>query len=154
MPVPSSISDLSTNPLLNSPAGTDPINTTLDDYLRAIQGIVKAQFAQGAAVAVTGATITLPETGSTFVVSAASPQTVTSISSNFTGRQATLIFADGNVTLSNGTNLILGDGANVTPAAGDTITFVSTGSGIWRSQNSFVTILKNDGSTKVNVNVN
>lgn len=154
MPVPSSISDLSTNPLLNSPAGTDPINNTLDDYLRATQAILKAQFAQGAAIAVTGATITLPETGSTFVVSAASPQTVTSIASNFTGRVATLIFADGNITLTNGANLTLGDGASYTPAAGDTLVIASTGSGIYRTVGSLLTILLNDGTTKVNINVN
>jgi hypothetical protein len=41
MPIPSSIIDLSTTPSSNSPAGTDPVGSSLDDYLRAIQSILK-----------------------------------------------------------------------------------------------------------------
>ncbi|MEN6643005.1 MAG: hypothetical protein ABFE08_11205, partial [Armatimonadia bacterium] len=43
MPVPSSITDLSTTAASNSPAGTDPISNTLDDYLRAIQAIIRQE---------------------------------------------------------------------------------------------------------------
>ncbi|HET8730476.1 MAG TPA: hypothetical protein VFM34_05135 [Moraxellaceae bacterium] len=43
MPVPSSITDLSTTAASNSPAGSDPISTNLDDYLRAIQAILRAE---------------------------------------------------------------------------------------------------------------
>jgi hypothetical protein len=47
MPIPTSIGDLSTTASLNSPAGSDNLSTT-DDYLRAIQGIVKTVYdAQG-----------------------------------------------------------------------------------------------------------
>lgn len=153
MPVPSSISDLSTNPLLNSPAGTDPVSNTLDDYLRATQAILKAQFAQGSAIAVTGATITLPETGSAFQVSAASAQTVTSISSNFNGRVAVLQFQDGNITLQNGASLSLPNASNYTPVAGEVLEFTSKGSGNWVCNTpKVVPILTNGGST-VNVKV-
>ncbi len=40
MPVPSSAADLSTAIASNSPAGTDAIGTSMDDYLRAISGIL------------------------------------------------------------------------------------------------------------------
>lgn len=43
MPVPSSITDLSTTAASNSPAGSDPISNNLDDYLRGIQAIVRAE---------------------------------------------------------------------------------------------------------------
>lgn len=43
MPVPSSITDLSTTAASNSPAGTDAISNTLDDYLRAIQAIIRSE---------------------------------------------------------------------------------------------------------------
>lgn len=43
MPVPSSIADLSTTAASNSPAGTDAISNTLDDYLRAIQAIIRSE---------------------------------------------------------------------------------------------------------------
>lgn len=43
MPVPSSITDLSTTAASNSPAGTDAISNNLDDYLRAIQAIIRSE---------------------------------------------------------------------------------------------------------------
>lgn len=152
MPVPSTISDLSTSAVLNSPAGTDPISNTLDDYLRAIQGILKAQFARGSAIAVTGATITIPETGSAFNVSAASTQTVTSLSSNFDGRIVALQFQDANITLTNSGSLILPNATNYTSAANDVLVFVSKGSGIWQCVSGkplagTIPILTNAGST-------
>lgn len=55
MPIPSTIGDLSTTPSLNSPAGSDNVSTT-DDYLRAIQAIVKTQ--DNATAKLDGATFT------------------------------------------------------------------------------------------------
>jgi uncharacterized protein (AIM24 family) len=132
MPVPSTISDLSTSAILNSPAGTDPISNTLDDYLRSIQGILKSQFAQGTAITVSGSTITIPETGSAFLVSASTTQTVTGLSSNFSGRVVALQFQDGNITLTNSASLILPNATSYTSAANDVLVFVSKGSGIWQ----------------------
>lgn len=132
MAVPSTISDISTTAALNSPAGTDPISNTLDDYLRAIQGILKSQFAQGAAITVSGATITIPETGSAFTVSAATSQTVTGLSSNFSGRTVALQFQDANITLTNSASLILPNATNYTSSANDVLVFVSKGSGNWQ----------------------
>lgn len=43
MPVPSTILDLSSTAASNSPAGSDPISTNLDDYLRGIQAILRAE---------------------------------------------------------------------------------------------------------------
>lgn len=152
MPVPSTISDLSTSALLNSPAGTDPISNTLDDYLRSIQGILKSQFAQGTAITVSGSTITLPETGSAFLISASTPQTVTSIASNFSGRVAVMQFQDANVTLTNSVSLILPNATNYTSAANDVLVFVSKGSGIWQCVSGkplagTIPVLTNAGTT-------
>ncbi len=41
MPVPSTLADISATAASNSPAGSDAIGTSLDDYLRAIQAILK-----------------------------------------------------------------------------------------------------------------
>lgn len=42
MPVPSKMADLSTLASSNSPAGSDAIGNSLDDYLRAISAIVRS----------------------------------------------------------------------------------------------------------------
>jgi hypothetical protein len=47
-PIPSSITDLSTTAALNSPAGSDNLSTA-DDYLRAVQGIVKTVYTDASA---------------------------------------------------------------------------------------------------------
>lgn len=44
MPVPSSIGDLSATPASNSPAGSEAVGPLLDDYLRAIQAIVRQAY--------------------------------------------------------------------------------------------------------------
>lgn len=46
MAVPTKLSDLSATAASNSPAGTDTVGTTMDDYLRAIQSII-ARIAAG-----------------------------------------------------------------------------------------------------------
>lgn len=43
MPVPTTIADLSATAASNSPAGSDQVGTSLDDYLRAIQAIIKQE---------------------------------------------------------------------------------------------------------------
>ena len=133
MPVPSTITDLSTTAALNSPAGSDAIANTLDDYLRATQAILKGQFSTGSAISVTGTTITIPVTGSYFSVTGLTTYSVTGFSTNFDGRIATLKFADSNLTLVNSASLILPNAANIAAVAGDVGVFVNEGSGsIWR----------------------
>lgn len=133
MPVPSTISDLSTTAALNSPTGSDAIAGTLDDYLRATQAILKGQFSTGSVITVTGTTITIPVTGSYFSVSAATTYSVTGFSTNFDGRIATIKFADNNLTLVNSVSLILPNAANIAATAGDVAVFVNEGSGsTWR----------------------
>lgn len=133
MPVPSTITDLSTTAALNSPAGSDAIANTLDDYLRATQAILKGQFSTGSAISVSTPTITVPVTGSYFVVTGATTVSVTGFTSNFDGRIATFKFSDANITLVNSGSLILPNAANITTAAGDVAVFVNEGSGsTWR----------------------
>lgn len=63
MPVPSLITDLSTTAASNSPAGTDIIGGTLDDYLRSIQAIIKKQFVKGTDITASTA-LAVPTEGS------------------------------------------------------------------------------------------
>lgn len=44
MPIPTVITDFSTTASSNSPAGTDTIGTTLDDYMRAYQAVVRTEY--------------------------------------------------------------------------------------------------------------
>lgn len=133
MPVPSTIADLSSTAALNSPAGSDAIASTLDDYLRATQAILKGQFSTGSAINVTGTTITIPVTGSYFSVTGTGTLSITGFSTNFDGRIATLKFADSNLTLVNSSSLILPNAANIAAVAGDVGVFVNEGSGsTWR----------------------
>ena len=76
MAVPTSAADLSTTAASNSPAGSDSIGTSLDDYLRAIQAIVKQENSKGSDIA-SSASISLPNAGSYFVVTGTT--TITSI---------------------------------------------------------------------------
>lgn len=130
MPVPSVITDLSVIAASNSPAGSDSIGTSLDDYLRSVQAIVKREQSQGAAIASASTTAIggnidgnyLHITGTT---------TITSFGTVAAGISRTVVF-DGILTLTNSANLILPGGANITTAAGDVAEFASEGGGIWR----------------------
>jgi hypothetical protein len=128
MPVPSSAADLSTTAASNSPAGTDSIGTSLDEYLRSIQAIIKQENSKGSDIA-SGGTITIPSAGSYFVVTGTT--TISAINDSWVGRAVVLKFS-GALTLTNSSGLILPGGANITTASGDTGMFVNESAGVWR----------------------
>lgn len=128
MPVPSTIADLSATAASNSPAGSDPIGTSLDDYLRAIQGIVKAEASAGADVA-SASSITIPAAGSYFRITGNT--TITSIADSWTGRKVMVRFG-GAITLTHSSGLVIPGAANVATADGDHAVLVNSAAGVWR----------------------
>lgn len=131
MPVPSTAVDISTTASSNSPAGSDLIGNTLDEYIRSIQAILKQQMSQGADLA-SSSTLALLADGNTFDVTGTT--TISGISSTYswTGRVVCLKF-DGALTLThNATTLILPGGVDITTSAGDIAVFRQDASGEWR----------------------
>lgn len=130
MPVPSSIADLSTTFASNSPAGSDAVGTSLDEYLRAIQGILKQTQAQGTTIA-SASSITIPNDGQFFSVTGTA--TINSIANSWIGRVVYLQFASANcyVYHSNPSILFAG-GAGWYSAAGDILVLQHVASGSWK----------------------
>jgi hypothetical protein len=125
MPVPSTIADLSTTAASNSPAGSDAIGTSLDDYLRAIQAIIKADVSVGANIS-SASSITIPAAGQFFTVTGA--VSIASIANSWTGRIVALKFASP-LDLVHSSSLVLG--ASRTTVANDVAVFCNTASGVW-----------------------
>lgn len=171
MPVPSVIGDLSTTPSLNSPAGSDNLSTT-DDYLRAIQGIVKtvydAQTTINSAQTTTNST-KLSTTGGTLagllnlaasaniasastvdltaatgnVVSITGTTTVTAFTMN-AGQQMVLIAAGALPLTYNATTMNINGGVSYTCAAGDRLIVIKDLANVIR-----VNVIKQDGTALV-----
>ena len=128
MPVPSSITDLSTTAGSNSPSGSEsPI--TADDYLRTISAFVatlrdgKGQSAE--ATVASASTADIGAASSPFVQITGTTG-ITSFGTTYSG--ARYVRFAGALTLThNATTLILPGGANITTAAGDTLVAVPTG---------------------------
>lgn len=129
MAVPTSITNLSTTASSNSPAGTDSVGTTLDDYLRAIQGILKTTISQGSTI--TAASTITPGDGNYFEVSGSTGITAIGSTNSWNGREIVLKFSS-TPALTHSSNLILPGSANITCAAGDVASFVQESSGTWR----------------------
>lgn len=130
MPLPSSIYDLSTSAASNSPAGVDSIGTSLDDYLRAIQAIIKQQFSTGTQLA-SGSTITPQADGNFINVTGTSSITGIASTNSWNGRIVVLKFSDA-LTLTHSANLVLPNAANITTATNDVFSFVQESTGVWR----------------------
>ncbi len=131
MPIPSTIADISTTAASNSPAGTDAIGTSLDDYLRTIQAILKVQFSTGTTLA-SASTITPLADGNYIQVTGTTSITAIGSTNSWNGRVIVLRFAGALTLTHNATSLILPGGANITTVAGDVLGFVQESSGNWR----------------------
>ncbi|MFA6040276.1 MAG: hypothetical protein WC733_02115 [Methylophilus sp.] len=158
MPIPSTIADLSTTASLNSPAGSDNLSTT-DDYLRAIQAIVKTQ--DNATAKLAGATFTgyINEARGTVTMHAttmdlwAQPNTIDGSGSAVTitaianapqaGAKRTLYPITGTV-ITNGATFAVDGAANYTTADGDALEFEAVTTSTYK-----VHITKKDGTAVV-----
>lgn len=120
--------DLSTVAGSNSPPGSEAVGTSLDDYLRMIQSIIRNQYAIGAGIAAAATTdLNSYDTESNQVNGTA---TITSLGTAPAGFLRELRFA-GVCTLTHSASLLLPGGANITTAANEVYTFRSLGSGNW-----------------------
>lgn len=128
MPVPTSIADLSTTAASNYPAGSDAIGTSLDDYLRTVQAIIKRESSKGSDITA-ATTIDVPNDGSYFVVTGNT--TIAGISDDWVGRTVVLKFS-GTPQLTHSASFILPGSANITAAAGDTMLVSNESTGVWR----------------------
>lgn len=128
MPVPSSMRDLSTVAGSNSPPGSEAVGTSLDDYLRMIQSIIRNTYAIGAGIAAAATTdLNSFDTESNQVTGTA---TITGLGTAPAGFLREVRFA-GVCTLTHSASLLLPGGVNITTAANDVCTFRSLGSGNW-----------------------
>jgi hypothetical protein len=128
MAVPSVMADLSTTANSNSPAGTEsPSNA--DDFLRAIQAIVRTTNAKGADIASATTTDIGAATGE--FVDVTGTTTITGLGTVAAGIVRTVRFTGALTLTHNATSLILPGGANITTAANDRAVFRSLGSGNW-----------------------
>ncbi len=131
MGIPTTLRGISATAGSNSPAGTDVIGSTADDYLRSIQAVIR-QYLASVASNIVSATTTDLSTADGFWVTITGTTTITSLGTEQAGIWYGLTF-NGALTLThNGTSLILPGAANITTAAGDTCFAYSLGSGNWR----------------------
>jgi hypothetical protein len=128
MAVPSVMAELSTTAASNSPAGTEsPSNA--DDFLRAIQAIVRTTNAKGSDIA-SAATTDIGAATAEFV-DVTGTTTITALGTIAAGIVRTVRFTGALTLTHNATSLILPGGANITTAANDRAVFRSLGSGNW-----------------------
>ena len=128
MPVPSTMADLSLTAASNSPAGSDAIGNSLDDYLRAIQSILRSTQAVSAA-SITANTTTAIGGSDAEVVNITGSGTINSFGTVGAGIRRVLRFT-GAATITDSANIVL-PGGNITTAADDVYVFRSLGSGVW-----------------------
>lgn len=128
MPAPTQMSDLSTTAASNTPAGGEAIGTSLDDYLRGIQAVIRLEQSNGTiASAATTDLSTINEKS----IAVTGTTTITSLGTESAGITKQLRFA-GALTLTHSASLYLIGAANITTVAEDVADFVSLGSGNWK----------------------
>jgi len=123
------MADLSLTAASNSPAGTDVIGTSHDDYLRAYQAILRSTNAKGGDIA-SATTCDIGAATAEFI-DITGTTTITALGTIAAGIVRTCRFT-GTLTLThNATSLILPGAANIVTAVGDVAMFRSLGSGNW-----------------------
>lgn len=131
MSVPTTAVDLDTTASNNSPAGSEAIGTSLDDYLRALSAIIKQLASQGSSIASAG-TITPAANGSYFSVTGTTTITTIASANSWNGREIALVFSGALTLTHNASTLILPGGASITTASGDVAYMVQESAGAWR----------------------
>lgn len=130
MPLPTGMQDLSTTAASNSPAGGDPVGTSLDNYLREIQAIIRHTNAKGADIASAATTNIAAATGEFVTVTGTT--TITALGTIDAGIVRVVHFSGALTLTHNATSLILPGAQNYATTAGDVLAFRSLGSGNWR----------------------
>jgi len=133
MAVPTKLTDLSATAASNSPSGSESIGSSLDDYLRGVQAVLRGNLAdKGADIASATTTDLAAVTGLMHDITGTTTITGFGTTDTADGIWKILQF-DGALTLTHGAStIILPGGANITTAAGDVGIFIHEGSGVWR----------------------
>lgn len=129
MAVPNSMADLATLAGSNSPAGSEAIGNSLDNYLRAHAAIIRSTNATASATIAAASTTDIGAADGESVQVTGSA-TITSLGTGFTGCRRELRFS-GACTLTNSGNLALPGAVNMTTTAGDVVSFRCVGAGQW-----------------------
>lgn len=128
--ISSSLKDWSTTAASNAPSGSTAISTNLDDNLRELQKVVRAEVATNTTLA--SATTTDLGSVDAHTVNITGTTTITGLGTVSAGIRRKVWFSGALTLTHNGTSLILPTSANITTAAGDSAEFVSLGGGNWR----------------------
>ncbi|MBB3226983.1 bifunctional ADP-heptose synthase (sugar kinase/adenylyltransferase) [Luteibacter sp. Sphag1AF] len=118
----------------NSPAGSDAIGNSLDDYLRAGFAITRSTNGISSA-SIPSASTTDLGTADAEAVTVTGASTITSFGTVAAGIKREVYFS-GACTIKNSSAIVLVGGGDITTNAGDVITFRSQGSGNWTQVNS------------------
>lgn len=129
MAIPSSITDLDTNEAMNSPAGSDNVGGTLDNFLRSHAAIIRRQFSKGADINSASTTVIPPDCSFANVKKVAS--TINGFSGNFNGRIVYLKF-DAGITLAHSSALVMPAGVSVVTETNDIVCFMNESPGVWK----------------------
>lgn len=130
MPIPVKMADLSATAASNSPAGTDAIGNSLDDYLRATQSVIRLEQAQAAGTLASASTVDLSGVAEK-LVQVTGTTTINNFGTVSSGISKLVRFA-GILTITNSAAIVTHTGGNITTAAGDIAEVISDGSGNWR----------------------
>lgn len=130
MPVPASMQDLAKLASSNSPAGSEAIGTSLDNYLRAISAILRTTYSTASAPIAAASTVDVAAADGESVEISGSA-TINSLGAGFVGCVRELRFA-GICTLVHSNNIVLQRGNSATTAAGDVMVFRCIVSGQWK----------------------
>lgn len=130
MPVPAKMADLFTIASSNSPAGSEAIGNSLDDYLRALAAIMRSTNAVSSFTLASASTTDLG-TADAEHVQVTGTATISSFGTSVSGLIRECRFA-GALTITASSNIVLPNSADIAVAAGDVLTFRSMGGGVWR----------------------
>lgn len=150
MPTPTSIADLSVTPASNSPDGSESTATN-DNYLRAIQALVRSFYAISTAAIASAATTDIASSSAENVTVTGSAA-ITSLGTGYAGCLRE-VYCPGAPTFVHSITLNLPGASNITAVAGDFYVFRCTSPGTWflvfgsRSATSFANAALTGAST-------
>lgn len=131
MAVPTVITDLNVSAGSNGPGDTEQVFPENDNFLRAIQAILRRSQAKGTNLASAG-TVSIGTSTTGDYIHITGTSTITAFDTIDAGIIRVLCF-DGALTIThNATTLIMPDAINYKTQAGDVLAFISEGSGNWR----------------------
>lgn len=134
MPVPTNISDLTNIATTNSPAGTESVKGTIDDYLRAHAAFISQLFeqTQGPSVALTSAGSVAIGFAAAANIVMTGTQDIGSFDTYAEGTLRWITFGSVIKLVHDGAKFILPGAGNIITASGDVAIFKSLGGGNWK----------------------